>query len=325
MQKVLSQTSWQPLPFAILTTLISYFCISYSFGRVSKLLGIRMSLRDLTSVGFVSTVLNHVITSGGAAGYSVRILLMNRPGVSVKDVLTASILHYYLTSLVMIAMLPIGIAYIILHASISQAASIALSFIAFMALVTAAFATSLIFWSSVRRKALTFLTKVARKLIHRDIGPTLANFDTTMTRSVKDIRRQPRKLILIMTLVIIDWATSATTLWFCFRALDTTVNVGELISGFVIGIAAGIISLIPGGLGVQEASMAGVFSLVGISFQRAALASILFRVVYLMTPYVVSLVFYYRLLRTRKEQPILNDLEVEHAHPDSESWVPPND
>ena len=320
-QKVLGQASWKPLPFAIFTTLISYFCISYSFGRVSKLLGIKMRLRDLTSVGFVTTVLNHVLTSGGAAGYSVRFMLMNRHGVSMKDVLSASILHYYLTSLVMIAMLPVGIIYLILHASISQVASLILTIIAILILAVAFFATSLIFRETLRRKLLRSLIKPVQRILHRDIEETLERFDDTMTRSIRDMREHPRNLIIIMALVVIDWATSAITLWFCFRSLNTTISPGELISGFAIGIMAGVISLIPGGLGVQEGSMAGIFALLGVSFQRAVLASILFRAIYLMTPYAISLAFYWRLLRIRKEDLVPVDIEVEHAHIDTESRI----
>jgi uncharacterized protein (TIRG00374 family) len=316
-QKVLAQASWKPLPFAILTTLISYLCISYSFGRVSKLLGIQMRLRDLTSVGFVTTVLNHVLTSGGAAGYSVRYMLMNRHGVSMKDVFSASILHYYLTSLVMITMLPVGITYLILHASINHTTSFLLAMIALLILMAAIFATSLIFQGTFRRKVLSFLIRTAHRIFHRDIQETLERFDTTMTRSVKDIRDQPRSLIAIMALISFDWVASAITLWFCFRALNTTVSPGELISGFVIGIMAGVISLIPGGLGIQEGSMAGIFSLLGISFQNAVLASILFRAVYFMTPYAISLIFYWQLLHSKKGNPAIDNIEVEHAHSDS--------
>jgi uncharacterized protein (TIRG00374 family) len=324
-QKVLGQASWQPLPFAILFTLISYFCISYSFGRVSKLLGIKMRLRDLTSVGFVTTVLNHVLTSGGAAGYSVRFMLMNRHGVSMKDVLSASILHYYLTSLVMIAMLPVGIIYLILHASIGQVASVILAVIAILILAFAFFASSLIFRETARRRILRSLIKPVRRILHRDIEETIERFDETMAQSIRNMREQPRNLITIMALVVIDWAASAVTLWFCFKSLNTTIGPGELISGFAIGIMAGVISLIPGGLGVQEGSMAGIFALLGVSFQSAVLASIMFRGIYLMTPYVISLTFYWRLLRTKQEDLTPVDIEVENANPDTESRISSHD
>jgi uncharacterized protein (TIRG00374 family) len=255
--------------------------------------------------------------SGGAAGYSVRFMLMNRQGISTEDVLSASILHYYLTSLVMIAMLPVGLIYLIFNAPISQTTSFILLTISILTILFAFFASSLIFQNSFRRRILLFLIKTIRRILHRDIHEPLMQFDETMTRSILNMRKQPQTLIIIMILIVLDWATSAITLWFCFKALNTTVSPGDLITGFVIGIVAGLVSFIPGGLGVQEGSMAGIFSLLGVSFQTAVLSSVLFRVVYFMTPYAISLVFYWQLLRTKSGNFIPEEIEVENAHSDS--------
>jgi hypothetical protein len=74
--------------------------------------------------------------------------------------------------------------------------------------------------------------------------------------------------------------------------------------------------MIPGGLGVQEGSMAGIFALLGVSFDRAVLASVLFRVIYFFVPYLISLTLYRGLLRQASEV-IPEVLEVEHANPDA--------
>jgi len=91
-------------------------------------------------------------------------------------------------------------------------------------------------------------------------------------------------------------AIQAAALWFCFAALGNAPGLGVLLSGFGIGLSAGNLSFIPGGLGVQEASMAGIYALLGMSFARAALVAILFRVVSDFIPFFVSLPFYEQLL-----------------------------
>ena len=72
-------------------------------------------------------------------------------------------------------------------------------------------------------------------------------------------------------------------------------------TGFAIGVTAGLVSMIPGGLGVQEGSMAGVYHLLGVPLQQAILASILFRVMYYFIPFFLSLPSYWRILRTSRE------------------------
>ena len=43
--------------------------------------------------------------------------------------------------------------------------------------------------------------------------------------------------------------------------------------------------------------MAAVYAMLGVSLEQAVLAAVLFRVVYYLTPFLLSLAFYRRLLR----------------------------
>jgi len=72
-----------------------------------------------------------------------------------------------------------------------------------------------------------------------------------------------------------------------------------VITGFAVGVAAGVMSMVPGGLGVQEGSMAGVYHLLGVPLEQGVLVSFLFRLVYYMVPFGVSLLFYRNVLRER--------------------------
>ena len=78
------------------------------------------------------------------------------------------------------------------------------------------------------------------------------------------------------------------------------MGLGTLLTGFSLGITAGFVSLVPGGLGVQEGSMAGIYALLGVPIGVAIVAAILFRIVYYFIPFLASLGFYRRLLREDK-------------------------
>jgi hypothetical protein len=291
------QANWRWIPYALVTMAISYACISTSFALVSKLMGISMGRGDLVVVGFVSSVLNHIVMSGGAAGYTVRFMLMNRHGVTMREVVAISILHFYLTALFMVAMLPFGLIYLGLNAAISQTATLLLAVSASILFLLAILATALIFRSQLRKRVIGMLVRAVQALLHRDIGDPLERFDQTMDRGVEAMREHPSSMAMIAALIVVDWAFSAATLWFCFRAFDISPSLGQLISGFVSGTVAGQASLLPGGLGMQEASMSGIFVLFGVAFEKAVLVSVLYRVVYSMVPYVVSLAFYRLALR----------------------------
>jgi uncharacterized protein (TIRG00374 family) len=263
-----------------------------------------MPAGDLTAVGFVTSVLNHLVASGGAAGYSVRFMVMGRHGASMREVVAASILHFFLTSLAMMLMLPLGLVYFLLHAAIPQGVAILLVVVSVLILLATALAAGMLFSAPMRKTVVRTLAGGARRLLRRDVGESLERFDATLAVGVEAMHARPLSIVVIMVLIAIDWAFSAAALWFSFRALGMTLLPGELVSGFVIGTVAGVVSMIPGGLGVREGSTAGVFSLLGIALEPALLATVLYRVVYFMVPYAVSLGFYWRLLRARRAGPV---------------------
>lgn len=294
--QVIAAADARPLVPALAMTLVSFACISYSFSAVCRLLGIGMSRHRLAGIGYVTSALNHIVQSGGIAGYSVRYALMNRFGVQLNDVLAASILHFYVTSLAMQAMLPIGFAYLLFNAQLSPTASIAMMAVTGLVIVLFTVSTALVFGPRVRQPVLRLLERVGRRLTKRDVGSLLADFDEALTRGTAAMRRRPSRLVIIVCLVVVDWIASALTLGFCFQALGAPLPPGTLFTGFVIGIMAGVLSSLPAGIGVQDGSMAGVFALLGVGFGKAVLASLLFRVVFYVVPYAISLAFYWRLI-----------------------------
>jgi uncharacterized protein (TIRG00374 family) len=292
---VIATSNWNILLPALAMTAISYACISYSFAEVGRLTDIPIRRHRLAGIGFVSTVLNHLVQSGGVAGYGVRYALMQRERVPLNDVLAASILHFYATSLAMQAILPLGFLYLSSKATLSRAASIAFGIATIVLISIFVAETLVVFRSETRGTVLGWIGKMVQRIFRKDLRRVLADFDTAMARGVAGIRQQPRSAGLIGGLVIVDWFGSALALGFCFEALGSPLAPGVLFTGFVIGMMAGVLSALPAGIGVQDASMAGVFALLGVGFEEAVLAALLFRAVFYIIPYLVSLGFYWRL------------------------------
>ena len=70
-----------------------------------------------------------------------------------------------------------------------------------------------------------------------------------------------------------------------------------MVTGFAIGIAVGVMSMVPGGIGVQEGSMAGTYHLLGMPLEEAVVLSLLFRVIFQLVPLALSMSLYWRVLR----------------------------
>ena len=296
-QQVLGQADWRLLAIALLFTAVSYGCLGYGFAVVSKLFGIRMSQRDLFEIGFVSFALNHLVAFGGTAGYSLRALLIKRRRQSIRDVLVASIFHSTFNNLMLLTLFPIGLVYLFLSYPLARGAAISVATAVALLFLLVLLAAAVIFVKPLRVVVLYGLRKAAYKITRRNIEAQTKELNGTLKHGINALKERPLVLVLLTGLVVADWASCVAVLGFCFDALGDPLSPGVLLIGFAIGVALGLLSMVPGGLGVQEASMATVYTLLGVPLEQAALAAILFRVVYYFIPFLISLGFYWRLLQ----------------------------
>ena len=302
MSKVLVEADWRYIPAVLLFTFLSYACYSYAYAFVCDLLGISMRRRDLAMVCFISGVVNHVISTAGLAGYSLRYLLMRLYNVSLKDVLTSSILHIYITSLDMLTFLPLTFIYLLVHATVPKGIAITFGLVTLLFAFVLILTTVLVVFPSRRLPIIKILASLGQKILHHDYLPWLTQLDETLTCGTRAISQRPMLLAWILLLTLVDFICSIAAMGFVFEALGPGVKPAALVTGYVIGIMAGLASMVPGGFGVQEGSMAGIYALLGIHLEQAVLAAILFRILYYLVPYFLILPFSNRLVRRAKQQ-----------------------
>ncbi len=293
-RSILGAAHWLPMLAALLFTAVSYSCLSASAAMVFRAFQIRLELRELLEIAFVSNVVTYLMNVGGVTGASLQFVLLKRRGQATEDILSASLFQLYLEGLILMALLPSSLFYLLGSGATSGwAVGLAASLLTVLLVA----ASLVIFVGGVRSVFLRIVARAGRVLFHRSFESALGNFDRALTRGVTFLRLHPGRLAILLVLAVVDWAATAAALWFCFRSFGQTVGVGELLTGFSLGVTAGFISFIPGGLGVQEGSMAGIYGLLGIPIETAVLSAILFRIVYYFVPFFSSLPFYRRLLR----------------------------
>jgi uncharacterized protein (TIRG00374 family) len=315
----LRQADWRSLPGAILSMLVAHATMGYAYALVCRMFAIPMSLRDLTEIGIVTGVLNRLFTAGGIAGFSTRYLLMNRHGVTLKEIIATSGTHFYLLSLIMITALPVGLTYFLTQAQVPPLATNLLLLMTVLAVVVAVAATLLLIKPGWRVPVLQAMGQVATWVTGKDLMPAMARFDDTMTLGIAAMRREPRWLAQTMTVAAIDWLASVLVLSFCLDAFGPRYGFSVALSGFVIGTVAGAIFLIPGGLGIQEGATASVLVLLGVPLGQAVLATLLFRAIFFFLPYLLTLPFYRRLVRSSGPRPEQTPAAREPVHRSQQS------
>ena len=295
---VLIRADWQWIPLAFTFTGISYLCLSYSFMSINRCFGIGLEHRDLLRIGFVSSAM--IAAVGGLAGHSLRVLMMTRRGLAAGDVMAPSLFHAYLESLVFFAMIPAGLSYLLLTHPLSSSVAVWLSTGTVILGVAFAITAVVFFFGPARSVALWLVSSFWRWMTRRDIGASLVKFESTLGSGLSAVRDRPWVLARPVALILVDRVARVAVVWFCFQALDSQAGLAVTVTGFAIGVAVGVMSMVPGGLGVQEGSMAGAYHLLGVPLEEAVLASVLFRAVYYMVPFGISLGFYRRAMRTER-------------------------
>jgi len=295
--QIIGKARWQFTLVALLFTIISCFCLSFGYVLVDRVFDIRIGWWKLFEVGIVSNTLNNILGFLGAAGHYLRVELIKRRGIDSGEVLAASIFHSYLNNVMLLLLLALGLISLLVSHIVYGGSAIGLGLIAAILVVSLIVSTAMVFVPQLKSRLLHFTKTVWHFFSHRDITPFLTDFDHALTHGLVTLKSRPWELTLLLGLMASEWAFQAVALWFCFGALGNTPKLGVLLSGFGIGLSAGNLSMVPGGLGVQEASMAGIYALLGMSFTQAALVAILFRVVYDFVPFFISLLLYGRLIR----------------------------
>jgi uncharacterized protein (TIRG00374 family) len=297
--QLVGKADWGLALVALLFTVLSYLCLSSSFVAVNRVFGIGMAWRELLEIGLVSTALANVTGLGGAVAYSLRLVVMQRQGTPSGNTLAASIFHTYLYVVTLLGLLPLGLIYLIVNHQLGEGVATGLRFATVMLVLAIIVATAIVFVSPIRSVVLRILNRLWHLFRRRSSISFFSDFGATLTLGAAKIRSHPLALALPLGAMLANLAFTLVSLWFCFAAIGNQLGLGVLVIGFVIGISAGNLSMVPGGLGVQEASMAGMYALFGVPFTQAVLAAVLFRVVYDFIPFFMSLAMYRRLLRRR--------------------------
>ena len=215
----------------------------------------------------------------------------------------------------MLLLLAVGLISLLASHTVYGGSKISLGFITGVLVLLLVISTAILLISRLRTWVLRTFNAVWHFVARRDLTPVLSDLDHALGHGVAALRAYKVTMALLVALMAATWAFAAAAVWFCLDAFGEPPGIGVLLSGFGISISAGNISMLPGGLGVQEATMAGAYSLLGISFSQGVLAAILFRVVYDFIPFFASLTLYRRLLRehrranepTDKDQGLLNE------------------
>lgn len=306
---------------AVVASALSYLSIAAVLHCL--LTGMGFSLRFMVSsrIAFVSATINYVMAIGGLSGMAVKVYLLSREKVPASNTLSISIIHGFLTNTVAVIFVYLGFFYLYSEYKLSRRqieVGIAILLVAFVLtwgtiqiIVNRSFRLS--GWRILRR----ILSEIAARFPNarwRQLGRAdsfFNNFNESMTLVVGS----GRSLLAPALFALLDWLTMFLCLKFSFLAIHYPLEDRVLMVGFSVGIFSGLFSITPVSIGIMEGSMAGAFYLMGLDYDRALMATLIYRAAYFFLPLLLSLFFFQHFFVPR-EQPEPGQAVPQNSHRD---------
>lgn len=285
--------------------LCNYGAIAKYYQTYLKNLGEEIRFKELYKVALEMNFVNNVFPSGGVSGFGYFGIRMKSIGVPASKATLTQVMRHTLTFMSFIVYMIIALVFLTFVGDTTRFIVLASSMIIGVILV----ATTLIVYiiSSAQRvkKFTAFLPrginyiskKIFRgKLPHINIEKIETLFgqlhdDYQMIHSNWASLKKPFLYTLLMNL------TELLTIAVVYYAFGTTVNFGALIIAYAVANIAGLVAILPGGVGIYEGLMTAVLASSGIPKALALSTTVVYRVLNMAMFLPVGYFFYQKALR----------------------------
>jgi len=265
---------------------IGYHAQAKMYQSLFKSVGNKIAYGPLMRASLELNFVNHVFPSGGVSGISYFGLRMKSFGASAAKSTLVQTMKLVLLFLSFEIFIVLGMLLLAINGQASNLVIFIGTSIAMLTLVgTAVFAY--IIGSKARINAFfTWLTKLLNKLIalvlrrHETINVHKAReaFDE-FHDSYVELKSKLHELKAPFWWAIVVNLTEVLVIYVVYIAFGEWVNLGAIILAYAIANFAGLVSVMPGGVGIYEALMTAVLSAAGIPAAVSLPVTVMYRVI----------------------------------------------
>jgi len=303
---VISHLNTGYLALALLTTLFSYLFNYLAFRGLVRAVDCPVRGGSLFRIAFASATVSYLFSAGGVGGMTLRLYLLRRQGIRTHTTLLISLVSTMLNNVVLLMFVVAGFGRLLVNGSLNLLQQIVSGVIVGVSGLLVASAFIGLYNRSVLDLVLRLGIRLVKRVAHmrpasrwfrHASDEALETFRQEFLEATALITSKRRKIAVPFVYLLIDWAAAAGVLYFSFLATGYFIGPGALAAGFAVGIFVFLISVVPGGLGIMEGSMAALYVSLGVPLEEALVALLAYRIFYYFLPFGVSLVLCGPLLR----------------------------
>jgi len=284
---------------------LNYDAYARFYKSIFKTLGDKVDYWPMFKLTLELNFVNHILPSGGISGISYFTVRMKSEGVSGTRATLSQVLKLFLLYLSFQPILVLGVFLLAARGHVNDLVIlVAGSLITLM--VVGTFIGLYIVESRQRiNSSLTIITQWVNWLIHlvRRKHPETINIQNAQRTFlelhdnymiIKEKWRQLKRPFIYMTVANL---TEVAAIYVVYMAFGEFVNVGAVILAYAIANFAGLISILPAGIGIYESLMTAVLAVTGIPARVSLPVTIMYRVINMFIQLVPGYYFYERAIR----------------------------
>ena len=251
----------------------------------------------------VINAFGYLVSLGGLAHFATQIYVLHHHGIDARKSTLSRALHLVFFNIFFALFLVAGYT-ALLFGNETGGLLVITAVVSVVILILGGFFLAIFyipFQNVASRILIRFLNGIIRLCTKKFRLETswLVSFLKDLNEGFFSLLKKPVYLIRIILATAVIWVLWIGVMYLAFLAFGYTVDPWHLVTGFSIGQIIGVVSMLPGGAGTMEGSMALVFVLLGIPLETALGAIVLFRLTYYVIPFILSLPFYFSLKRKK--------------------------
>lgn len=265
------------------------------------IVGNKLSYGKLYLASLELNFVNHVFPSGGVSGISYFGARMRSAEITGGKATLVQLMKLMLLILSFEILLIAGVFFLAIENKANNFVLLATSSITTL-LIVGTFAFVLIIGSKRRINAtFSYLTKGINRFIHylRPGTPEVINTERArrafeeLHNNYKIIESRWRELKAPFLWALICNVTEVLAVYVVYLSFGESVNIGAVILAYGVANFAGLVSILPGGVGIYEALMTGVLVAAGVPAGLSLSVTVMYRVLNTLIQVPPGAVLYY--------------------------------
>ncbi len=284
---------------------LNYYSVGQFYKSYLKTLGEKVKSSEMLKVALEMNFVNNVFPSGGVSGFGYLGVRLNKLGVKGSKTTLLQTSRHVLTFLSFIIYLLIALFLLSIFGEASR----------FIILIASSLSSLIIFGSMIlvyiisdagRVKqftgALPKLLNSFFKLFRRENKNTIDiekidDLFGDLHKDYKHVRKNWKDLRYPFLWTMLMNLTEIVTIFIVYLAFSEIVNPGAIIISYAVANVAGLVAVLPGGVGIYEGLMTGVMASAGVRQALALSATVVYRVFNMTISLPIGYILYRRALK----------------------------